>query len=59
LYPRFLSLQEVCEILELSEGTVRKLFKNQELPAKKVGGQWRLRSDLLDEYLAIQRKDNE
>jgi len=39
--PEFLSLPEVAELLRIGERTAYNLARKGELPAIKVGGQWR------------------
>lgn len=36
----WLTVAEAAEVLHLSGQTIRKLCRNGELPAWKVGGQW-------------------
>lgn len=40
---------EVAERLHVSYYTVIRLFKKRELPAEKIGHQWRLREEYLNE----------
>jgi excisionase family DNA binding protein len=48
------TLEEVAEILKVSVATVRKLVDTKELKAFKVRGQWRVRKEDLDDYIARQ-----
>lgn len=45
------SIAETCEILKVSDETVRRMIKSKELDAVKVRGQWRIRSESINKYL--------
>jgi excisionase family DNA binding protein len=47
-----LTLEEVADILRISVATARKIVESGELKAKKVRGQWRVRREDLDAYMA-------
>ncbi len=47
----FLSIKEVAQRLNLHEMTIYRLIKSRDLPACKVGGQWRINSQFLDSWL--------
>lgn len=51
--PRFLTIADVAEYLNVSAGQVRTLIKNGEIPAIQVGGrgQWRIEDAKLAEYV--------
>lgn len=51
---RFLTLADVCEVLNISAEQVYALVRSGELPATQVGGrgQWRVETRLLEEYVA-------
>ena len=51
--PRFLTLTDVAETLNISAAQAYALVRNGELPAIKVGGrgQWRVESDVLESYI--------
>ena len=38
-----LTLSEAANLLQVSTRTLQRMIRNGELPAFKVGGQWRLR----------------
>lgn len=40
---RFLTLSEAAEILQVSRRTLLRMIQQKEMPAFKVGGQWRIR----------------
>ena len=52
--PRFLTLDDVAEVLNISTSQAYALVRNQELPAIKIGGrgQWRVERDRLEEYIS-------
>jgi excisionase family DNA binding protein len=41
-YPEVVNIQQVSEMLALSPNTVRALIYQKQLPAKKLGGKWRI-----------------
>ena len=47
-----LTIAEVAKYLKLHELTVRRLAREGELPAFKVGRQWRIKSNLLESWIA-------
>jgi excisionase family DNA binding protein len=49
---RFLTVNEVAELLRLSDMTVYRLIKKGDLPAVRIGRSYRLREDDVDAYLA-------
>ncbi|MEV4901799.1 helix-turn-helix domain-containing protein [Citricoccus sp. NPDC055426] len=52
--PRFLTLTDVAEELQISMAQTRALVRSGELPAIQIGGrgQWRVEQVKLDEYIA-------
>lgn len=51
--PRFLTLTDVAEVLNISAAQTYALVRSGELPAIKVGGrgQWRVESQVLEDYI--------
>jgi excisionase family DNA binding protein len=49
-----MTIEEVARYLSLHELTVRRLAREGEIPAFKIGRQWRVKKDLLDRW--IERK---
>lgn len=45
------SVKEVAEILKTSRQQVRKMILVEELPAVKVGREWRITAESLQEFL--------
>ena len=51
-----MTTKEAAEYLKLNYMTVYKLAQRGRIPASKIGGNWRFRKDLLDDWLARQAK---
>ena len=51
--PRFLTLTDVAEILQISSSQAYALVRSGELPAIQIGGrgQWRVEQLVLDQYI--------
>lgn len=51
--PRFLTLADVAEVLNVSSAQAYALVRSGDLPAIKVGGrgQWRVETTVLEEYI--------
>lgn len=45
------SVKEVAAILKTTRQQVRKMIQNEELPAVKVGREWRVSSEALQDFL--------
>lgn len=56
--PRFLTLTDVAETLNLTASAARALVTSGELPAIQVGGKrvWRVEESVLENYIAAQYK---
>ena len=48
---QIMTLREVAQYLGLHVMTVYKLTRGGQMPAAKIGGQWRFKRDVLDEWL--------
>lgn len=48
---RLLTLAEAANLLQVSTRTLQRMIRNRELPAFKVGGQWRLRETQLRQWV--------
>ncbi|MGH3507871.1 MAG: helix-turn-helix domain-containing protein [Nocardioidaceae bacterium] len=59
--PRFLSLTDVAEILNISSAQAYALVRRGELPAIKIGGrgQWRVEAAVLEDYIAERYRETE
>jgi excisionase family DNA binding protein len=51
-----LSIEKVADLWDISVSTLRRMIKRKELPAIKVGGQWRIR--LTDLHAFIEKESN-
>lgn len=49
--PSFLTTEEVLTYLKVTPRTIYRLIRTGELPAVRVGRQWRFRQDDLDAWL--------
>jgi excisionase family DNA binding protein len=50
--PSLMKLKEVCNYLKVTRQTIYRLIKEGQLPATRVGGQWRFRRPEVEKYLA-------
>ena len=48
---RFLTLQETAELLQVSSRTLQRMINRKDLPAFKVGAQWRIDQTALTKWL--------
>ena len=55
---QIMTLREVAKYLGLHAMTVYKLTREGRVPAAKIGGQWRFKRDVLDEWLEMQMHRN-
>ena len=53
---QLMTLREVAGYLGLHVMTVYKLTREGRIPSAKVGGQWRFKRDVLDEWLEAQMR---
>lgn len=53
-----MTIDEVAEYLDLHPLTVRRLARDGEIPAFKVGRQWRVKRAILDRWLAEESMRN-
>lgn len=51
---QIMTLREVAKYLGLHAMTVYKLTREGRMPAAKIGGQWRFKRDVLDQWLEAQ-----
>jgi excisionase family DNA binding protein len=45
-----LTPREAADYLSIHVRTIYRLAKNGEIPGRKVGGSWRFRKDILDDW---------
>jgi excisionase family DNA binding protein len=59
---QLLTLEQVAEYLNVDKFTVYRLLNDRELPAFKVGNQWRFKRKLIENWLLknsnVRRKDS-
>ena len=48
---RLLTLAEAASLLQVSTRTLQRMIRNHDLPALKVGGQWRMRASQLTNWI--------
>jgi excisionase family DNA binding protein len=53
-----MTIADVAAYLGLHELTVRRLAREGQLPALKLGRQWRVKRDLLEKWLEQRSLDN-
>lgn len=53
-----MTIEEVSEYLSLHPLTVRRLAAAGEIPAFKIGRQWRVKRELLDRWIVEQSMQN-
>lgn len=54
---RWLTLDELAEYLKLSRTKLYRLAQNGNIPASKLGKQWRFNTEEIDEWMKSQRPD--
>ncbi|MCC6446317.1 MAG: helix-turn-helix domain-containing protein [Armatimonadetes bacterium] len=48
---RVLTLNEAADMLRVNEGTLREHLKRGAVPGRKIGRQWRISEDALNDWL--------
>lgn len=56
---QYYSPSELAEILNLDVRTVRKLINEGDLPAVRVGGQWRISEKDFDNFIKVNKNVND
>lgn len=51
---QIMTLKEVAKYLGLHPISIYRLIKTSDIPAMKVGGQWRFKKEILDSWLLKQ-----
>ncbi|NIM20774.1 MAG: helix-turn-helix domain-containing protein [Candidatus Latescibacteria bacterium] len=49
--PKLLTLSQASQILQVSKRTLHRMIQQKEIPAFKVGGQWRIRESQLNKWV--------
>jgi excisionase family DNA binding protein len=55
-YPEIMTVPQLAEYLQCDKSTIYRLIKNGEIPAFRVGANWRFRREMLEGWL--QRQEN-
>jgi PTS system nitrogen regulatory IIA component len=56
---RLLTLRETAELLQINERTALRLAQAGDLPASRIGGQWRVQPSALERWLLSARSQGE
>lgn len=51
---KLLTLSEVATILKISKRTLHRMIQHHQIPAFKVGGQWRILESRFQEWMQIE-----
>jgi len=46
-----LLLENICSFLHIGKTTAYRLIRTKQLPAKKIGGKWQIKTSDLEKYL--------
>ena len=49
---RIMTIDEVAKYLRLHKSTVYRMVRESQIPASKIGNQWRFRKDVIDSWLS-------
>ena len=52
--PAIMTVEQVAKYLSFHPLTVRRLARDREIPALKIGSQWRVKKELLDQWIVEQ-----
>lgn len=55
---KWVSLSDICDHLNLSRDTVKKMVKQQNMPGYKVDRQWRFKISEVDAWIRSNRVQN-
>jgi excisionase family DNA binding protein len=53
---RLLTLSEVAMILKISKRTLHRMIQHRQIPAFKVGGQWRILESRFQEWMQTEEQ---
>lgn len=48
---KWLSMKEICEYLGMSHDTVRNWIDKKNMPAVKMGGNWKFKASQVDQWV--------
>jgi len=51
------TLEEIAEALRVHPETVRKMLNSGEMPAKKIGREWRIEPEAIRQWLSTPNQD--
>lgn len=51
--PRIMTIAEVAKYLRLHKSTIYRMVREAQIPASKIGNQWRFRKDVIDSWLSV------
>ena len=51
---RIMTIGELAKYLRLHTSTVYRMVRLEQIPASKIGHQWRFRKDVIDNWIAAQ-----
>jgi excisionase family DNA binding protein len=51
---KLLTLSEVATILKISKRTLHRMIQHRQIPAFKVGGQWRILESRFQEWMQVE-----
>lgn len=54
-----MTVKELARYLKINEKTIYKLLKNGNVPASKIGGTWRFKKSIIEEWLEKKHKESE
>lgn len=54
---RLITLETAAEILQISKRTLVRMIQKKEVPAFKIGGQWRIRESQFKRW--VEHKENQ
>ncbi len=53
-----MGIKDAADYLEVHQSTIYRLVGNGQIPAFKLGGQWRFRKDVIDQWLTTEMRRN-
>ena len=53
---RIMTIEELAKYLRLHTSTVYRMVRLGQIPASKIGNQWRFRKDVIDSWITEQEK---